>query len=97
MENYFAHHYHVGYRQPGEEPEGEVTTFPNLAEAIAQNKLNAEESLAGLVGTDNFGGEWTLSGPDEDGDYFVTLVRDGEETFSWHHFVEVCGDAHDDE
>jgi len=88
-------HYHVGYRQPGMEPEGEVATFATFDDAQAQNKLNAEEGLAGLVGTDDFGGEWSLDGPDVDGDYFVTLVRDGEDTFSWHHFIEECADDHD--
>jgi len=84
-------HYHVGYRQPGRDPEGEVTTFATLVEATEQNKINAEEALEGLnVDPDD---DWRLSGPDEDGDYFVTLYVNGSESFAWHYFVEPCNDA----
>lgn len=80
--------YHVGHRQPGGEPI-DWTTLDTRDAALAQNRLNAEEALAGLTGTDEHGGEWSLS-QDEDGDYFVTLVRNGEDVFAWHYFVEEC-------
>src|SRR5262245_54544563 len=88
-------HWHVGYRQAGTHgPEGSVSTHADRQDALAQVEVNASEALSGLFGTDPIpGGEWHLDGPDEDGEYFVTLRRGGEDIFAWHHFAEQCVDT----
>jgi len=88
-------HWHVGCRQAGEHsPEGSVSTHTDRQDALAQVAVNATEAHSGLFGTGNIpGSEWHLDGPDEDGEYFVTLRRGGEDIFAWHHFAEQCVDT----
>ena len=89
-------HYHVGFRQPGFEPAGEVRTFTERDSAVAQNKINASHAFAALSEDVEWDESWNVVHDDQletDGYYSVwlTLVGlGGEDRFTWDYYAEAC-------